>query len=61
MVLSKQLGTLKKTRLNHDVSDLEVGALERARVPSWMNVQNVFPLSELVIFHVSSCLELTEV
>jgi hypothetical protein len=29
MVLSRQLGTLKKTRLNHDVSDLQVGALER--------------------------------
>jgi hypothetical protein len=26
MVISKQLGTQKKTRLNHDVSDLQVGA-----------------------------------
>jgi hypothetical protein len=45
MVLSRQLGSLKKTRSNHDVSDLQVGALESAlssRLPSWMTVQNIF-------------------
>ena len=62
MVLSRQLGTRKKTRLNHDTSDLQVGALERGSssqfgIPSWMTIQNVFSLSELV----SSYLELNEV
>jgi hypothetical protein len=67
MVLSRQLGTLKKTRLNHDdVSDLQVVALKRdpssqLTIPSWMTVQNVFSHSELILSWVPSCLELTEV
>jgi hypothetical protein len=33
MVLSKQLGTLKKTKSDHnDVIDLQVGALERGQI-----------------------------
>jgi hypothetical protein len=54
MVLSRQLGTLKKTRFNHvDISDLQVSALEkgsssRLAIPSWMIVQNVFSQSELL-------------
>ena len=50
---------------NHDVSDLQVGALERGQssqlgIPSWMTVQNIFSQSELIFFLVPSCLELTE-
>ena len=42
-----QQGTRKKTRLNHDVSGLQIRALERGQsswlgIPSWMTVQNVF-------------------
>jgi hypothetical protein len=56
MGLSRQLGTLrKKTRSNHDISDLQVGALERRPssrlgIPSWMIIQNVYSQSE----HISS-------
>jgi hypothetical protein len=67
MVLSRQLGTLKKTSLNHDdVSDLHVGALERGpsfrlAIPSWMTVQKpICPVGDR-FFSVTSCLELTEV
>jgi hypothetical protein len=47
MVLSRQLGTLKKTRLDHDISDLQVGALERGPssrtgIPSWLTIQFFF-------------------
>jgi hypothetical protein len=57
--------TLEKTRLNHDVSDLQVGALERSLsslsgILSWMTVQNVFSQSELVFSRVASCLELLD-
>jgi hypothetical protein len=60
VILSRQLGTLKKTRLNHDVSDLQVGALEKCQssrlgIPSWVTVQNVFSQSELVYFRFPSC------
>ena len=39
----------KKTRLNHDVSNLQVGALEsglssQLGILSWMTVQNIFPV-----------------
>jgi hypothetical protein len=65
IVLSRQQGTLQR-RLNHDVSNLQVGALERGPssrlgIPSWMIVQNVFSQLELVFVRVPSCLELTEV
>ena len=53
IVLSKQLGTQKKTRLNHDdVIDLQVIALERGRIyNSELDDRSKHP----------SCLELTEV
>jgi hypothetical protein len=58
--------SLKKTRLNHDDSDLQAGALEkRPEFPTWNSelddCSNVFSQSELVFFRVPSCLELTEV
>ena len=55
-MLSRQLETKKKTRLNRDdVSDLQVVALERGpsswpTILSLMTVQNVFSQLELVFF-----------
>ena len=56
----------KKTRLNHDVCDLQVVTLERGPIsglgmPSRMTVQNVFSQSELDFSQVPSCLEINEV
>jgi predicted XRE-type DNA-binding protein len=44
----------KKTRLNHDISDLQFRALERGQrsqlgIPSWITVQNVFSQSEISV------------
>ena len=66
IVLSRQLGTLKKTRLNYDVNDLQVRALERGQrsqlgILNQMTVKRVFSQSECVFFQVPSCLDLTEV
>ena len=47
-------GNSEKTKLNHDdISDLQVGALERGpssrlAIPSWMTIQNIFSKLELV-------------
>jgi hypothetical protein len=47
-VLSIKLGTRgEKTRSNHDVSDLQVGAIERSPrfrlgIPSWMTIETIF-------------------
>ena len=64
----KTTGNSEKTRLNNNVSDLQVVALEKGlssqlEIPSWMIVQNLFSQSELIVFapRVPSCLELTEV
>jgi hypothetical protein len=70
MVLSRQLGTEKKTfktMANHDdVRDLEVGALEigpssQLAIVRWITIQNVYSHLVLVFFRVPRCLELTEV
>jgi hypothetical protein len=72
-VLSRQLGTQKKTGRNHDVGALERGPSSRLGTQSWVTVQNVFSQSDLVfsefpvvlnsmkseisLFRVSSCFE----
>jgi hypothetical protein len=43
MVLSRQLGTLKKTRSNQDISDLQVGALERGIPSRERGIPTYFP------------------
>ena len=68
LLCSKQLEIQKNKRSNHDISDLQVGALERG--PSWMTVQinnkkisliRCLERAEVGGFRVPSCYERTEV
>ena len=62
----KTTGNSEKTRVNHDVSDLQRRALERGQSsrlgnPSWMTAQNLFSVGATFFPKDPSCLELTKV